>query len=274
MPAAPSRPAAPDPAGWVDLAAYPICDLAAAPGRALVARCRAQLAASGACELEGFLRPAATARMTRESETLIPLGHFADTRATVYLDLPDPSRPEGHPRRVLGRSAVSAVAYDRIPSAHALRRLYEWDPLMDFVAAALARERLYRYADPCGALNVAVMKRDDELFWHFDQTDFVVSIALRGSRAGGDFEYCPRIRSAADENHAAVQRALEGDRSAVRVLPMRPGTLLLFEGRHSMHRVTPIGGDVERLVALLAYDTKPDTVSSSLLRRVRYGRDA
>jgi hypothetical protein len=264
----------PDPARLVDLRAWPITGLESPAALALVAHCRAQLASTGACELPGFLTPAATERITKESERLIPLGHYADTPATVYLDVPDPSLPEGHPRRAIGRSAVSAVAYDRIPPAHALRQLYEWDPLMEFVAAALGKERLYRYADPCGALNVAVMKQGDELFWHFDQTDFVVSIALRSSLAGGDFEYCPLIRSRDDERYPAVRRVLEGDRRDVRVLPMRPGTLLLFEGRDSMHRVTPIEGGVERLVALLAYDTQPDTVSSPLLRRIRYGRDA
>jgi len=262
------------PADWIDLTAYPICEPDAPPGRALVERCRAELAATGACELPGFLTAEATERMTKESEGLIPLGHFADTPATVYIDLPDMSLPEGHPRRAIGRSAVSAIAYDLIPPAHALRQLYEWQPLTDFTAAALGKPRLFPYADPFGALNVAVMKRGDELFWHFDQTDFVVSIALRSAERGGDFEYCPLIRSRGDENFAAVQRVLEGDRGTVRSIPMTPGTLLLFEGRYSMHRVTPIEGRVERLVALLAYDTKPDTVSSELLRKVRYGRTA
>ena len=53
---------------------------------------------------------------------------------------------------------------------------------------------------------------------------------------------------------------------------MEPGTLVLFQGRYSIHRVTPIEGDVPRLVALLAYDTKPGTCSSELLRAFRYGR--
>jgi hypothetical protein len=44
------------------------------------------------------------------------------------------------------------------------------------------------------------------------------------------------------------------------------------EGRRSLHRVTPIAGSTPRLVALLAYDTKPGTCSSELLRLVRYGR--
>jgi hypothetical protein len=55
-------------------------------------------------------------------------------------------------------------------------------------------------------------------------------------------------------------------------LAMNPGTLLIFEGRYSLHRVSPISGSTLRYVGLLAYDTKPGTVGSSLLRTDRYGR--
>jgi hypothetical protein len=265
--------AAANPAPLVDLGRYPILGLAGA-GAALVERCRRDLAATGACELPGFVTAEATERMAKESETLVGTGHFAETRATVYLGLPDASLPATHPRgRLGGRSAVEAIAYDLVPPAHALRQLYEWDGLLDFVAAALAKPKLYRYADPFGALNVAAMKEGDELQWHFDQTDFVVSIALRDAMHGGDFEYTPLIRSRDDEHYDDVQAVLDGDRTRVRTIPMTPGTLLLFEGRNSMHRVTPIGGSPPRLVALLAYDTKPDTVSTELLRRARYGRN-
>jgi hypothetical protein len=264
----------PGPADFVDLERYPILDLGAPAARALVARCRTQLQASGACELPGFVRASATERMVKESDTLVGTGHFAETRATVYLGLPESGLADGHPRgRLGGRSAVEAIAYDLVPSSHALRQLYEWDGLMDFVAAALAKPKLHRYADPLGALNVAAMKDGDELQWHFDQTDFVVSIALRDAERGGDFEYTPLIRSRDDERYADVQRVLDGDRERVRAIPMTPGTLLLFEGRNSMHRVTPIEGATPRLVALLAYDTRPDTVSTELLRRARYGRN-
>ena len=53
---------------------------------------------------------------------------------------------------------------------------------------------------------------------------------------------------------------------------MEPGTLLVFEGRHSLHRVSPIEGATTRLVALFGYDTKPGTMSSDLLKMIRYGR--
>jgi hypothetical protein len=44
------------------------------------------------------------------------------------------------------------------------------------------------------------------------------------------------------------------------------------EGRHSLHRVSPIHGDTPRYVALFGYDTKPDTMSSDLLKQIRYVR--
>jgi hypothetical protein len=69
-----------------------------------------------------------------------------------------------------------------------------------------------------------------------------------------------------------VKRVLDGDHERVVTLPMKPGTLLIFAGRYSLHRVTPIKGDTPRLVALFGYDTKPGTMSSELLKVVRYGR--
>jgi hypothetical protein len=69
-----------------------------------------------------------------------------------------------------------------------------------------------------------------------------------------------------------VADVLAGKRDRVVTLPMTPGTLLVFAGRYSIHRVSPIAGTTSRLVALLGYDTKPGTMSSELLKEVRYGR--
>ena len=265
--------AAVPPASLIDRDVYPVDAVGTSGRAALVEHCRAQLAANGACELPGFVTPEATARMVAESDTLDPVAHHAEGPITIYLDVADPGLPADHPRRWLGRSSLAAVAYDLIPKAHALRALFEWDPLMEFLADVLGHARLYRYADPFGALNVAVMRDGDELAWHFDQTDFVVSIALRDADEGGDFEYAPYVRSADDERYGDVRTVLDGDPSRVKRVPMTPGTLLLFQGRHSLHRVTPIHGATSRLVALLAYDTKPGTVSSDFLRLARYGRN-
>jgi hypothetical protein len=58
----------------------------------------------------------------------------------------------------------------------------------------------------------------------------------------------------------------------VTTVPMMPGTLMLFEGRWSLHRVTPVVGSTPRHVALFGYDTQAGTMSSDLLKQIRYGR--
>ena len=138
--------------------------------------------------------------------------------------------------------------------------------------AILDRGPIYPDADPFGALNLAVMGEDDELQWHFDQTDFVVSLAIQAADKGGDFEVYPRIRSATDEHYAAVAQALVGRRGGVVTLPMKPGTLLVFEGRYSLHRVSAVGGRRLRHVGLFAFDTVAGAMGSELLRENRYGR--
>jgi hypothetical protein len=220
------------------------------------------------------VRADALATLVADARRLTPAAHRSGGPGTVYLGLPDESFPADHPRQWLGDYAVGAVPYDRFPAGSPIRALYEWDELTRFVAAIMDLEVVYPYADPLGALNLAVMGDGDQLQWHFDQTDFVVSLALQDAEHGGDFEVAPFIRSADDERYDAVARVLEGDRAGVTTLPMTPGTLLVFAGRNSLHRVSPISGSTPRLVALLGYDTKPGTMSSELLKAVRYGRVA
>lgn len=260
------------PAELIDLERHPIADPDSPEALALARRCREMLDRTGACELQDFLRPAALARMARDTEALVPLAHHHSGKATPYLELPDPAWPEEHPRRCWNPYSLSAIAFDDIPAESDLARLYAWDGLKTFLARCLDVPELHRYADPLGACSVNVMREGDEVEWHFDQTDFVASVSLTDSERGGDFFYVPLIRSLGDENYPGVKRVLDGERADVVQIPMRPGTLLLFEGRHSIHCVSPAEGPTPRLVALLAYDTKPGTCASELLQKARYGR--
>jgi len=239
-----------------------------------VAEGRAQMAATGACEIPAFVRPEALPAFIDDARPIEPFAHRSGGLGTVYLGFPDESFPLEHPQQWLGPYDVGAVAYDLFPPESAIRRLYEWPELTRFVAAILGLDEVYPYADPLGALNLAVMTDGDQLQWHFDQTDFVVSLAIQDAEVGGDFEVVPQIRTGEDEHYDDVARILAGARERVVTLPMTPGTLLVFAGRHSLHRVSPIAGPTPRLVGLFGYDTKPGTMSSALLKEVRYGRSA
>ena len=57
----------------LDLDRFPLDRLESAAGRALVARCRAELATGGLCNLEGLVRPVVLARAVAE---LVPLNEL------------------------------------------------------------------------------------------------------------------------------------------------------------------------------------------------------
>lgn len=255
----------------VDRARYPIDALDGAAAQAVIADARAQLRDIGAAELPGFVSPAGVAALVADAESLAERAHPSSGLGTAYLEAPG-EWPEGHPRRQRMPYSVRAVGYDVIPRTSPLRQLYECPEVTRFIEVILDRGPLYHYADPCGALNLAVMGEGDELQWHYDQTDFVVSLAIQAAESGGDFDVVPQIRTDDDERYDDVAALFAGDESRVVTLAMTPGTLLIFEGRNSIHRVSPIAGSRWRHVGLLAYDTKPTTVSSELLRQVRYGR--
>jgi hypothetical protein len=244
----------------------------------LIADARRQFFDEGVCVLPGFIKAEWIAVLVHECDLLAASAHRSLVQGTPYLGLPDETFPVGHPRRALVDNSLEAVAYDLFPPDSLLRGLYEWDPLMRFVGEILALEEIHRYADPFGALNLAVMREGDVLGWHFDMTDFVVSLAIQSSLVGGHFLNAKQIRRTdgddPDERYDDVRAVLLNDAGSafVRTEPMTPGTLMLFNGRNSLHKVSPVRGDVPRYVALLAYDTKPGTDSSELLKLVRYGR--
>jgi hypothetical protein len=264
---------APDPTSIIDLDRYPIANLQTDAARKVIDTARVDLARNGVAIFPGFVRPEVIAQMARCALALKPRAHLEDVWGTPYLELPDESMPDGHPRRTSVHSLTWCVAYDLIPPTSPARVLYEWNGLTEFLGEVLERRPLYRMADPLGALNVTLMDEGHIQGWHYDSTDFVVSLAVQASEHGGEFECARMIRAESDENYPAVQRVLAGNAGGmVETYPMTPGTLMVFMGRNSLHRVAAVHGHDPRIVALLAYDTTPTANSSDLLKLVRYGR--
>ena len=67
----------------------------------------------------------------------------------------------------------------------------------------------------------------------------------------------PKIRGLANEEEI-VSGVLDGKRDGVVELPFTPGTLLIFGGNQTIHRVTRVEGERARLVPVLCYAERPD----------------
>ena len=259
-----------DLADLVDLERYPVNTL----DPDLVTECHLELAREGALRLDGFIRPEAVERLVAQAREVATLGHPNDETHNPYFSDVDGSLPEDDPRRILVRSAQKAVAMDLLPPDFGARRVYEADEMTRFCAAVLGEERLYRSADPLDGCNMTVYEEGDELGWHFDQSEFSVTLMIQRAERGGDFEYAPMIRTREDERFDDVRAVLRGDRTRVRLLASEPGTLAFFRGRYSLHRVPPVEGATPRMNSVLTYSREPGHKLSPMAQRMYYGRTA
>lgn len=255
----------------VNLERYPIDDATSAGDAAFVRACWNRFVEDGLCMLPDFIRPAALEVLAEEANGCAGEAWFCNGTHNVYLTQGETRTPAGDVAGRQERTYVGSVPYDRIGADSSLRRLYLWDPLRDFIGAVLGKSRLHRFADPLGACSVNVFVDGGEHGWHFDESEFSVTLMLQAPESGGSFEYVPRIRGNEDEK-AIVAAVLDGDRAPVRELPFTAGTLLIFGGRQTLHRVTRVGGARPRLVPVLTYAERPGLTNSETVRKLFWGR--
>jgi len=262
-----------DAARVIDVARYPIDALESDAGRRLVAEARRQLDETGIFLLPGFARPDAVEAIVEEVNALRPRVHLRETPQRLYprsVAL-DASIPEDDPLRSSGRCVEGVLVYDLFRADSPLRALYESPSLPPFLAEVL-QEPVYPCADPMVSVIVLAMDDGHEHAWHFDSNEYVVSLMLQRPEEGGEFEYVPLIRGDDDESYDEVAAVLDGTSDRVVSVSAEPGTLVVFRGLRSVHRVAPVRGPRQRLIALLSYSSEPGFVFSDELRIANAGR--
>jgi hypothetical protein len=223
-------------------------------------------------QLPDFLTPAAIGEILAAAEQLSPQGWASESTHNVYFTPLAEVKPHSTGSRPQ-RSAKRAIAYDLLPADLPLRVVYESAALTEFVRRVLGKPALYRSADPLDALEIAQFEPGEELGWHFDNSEFSITLMLQMPEGGGEFQFIRSLRSDDDANEQGVMDALEGNHGAMETLAAAPGTLALFHGHHAMHRVTPVQGSRSRINAVLTYGEQPNMTLSPLTQRLFYGRN-
>ena len=256
----------------LDLERYPLDDLATAPGQALVARCRRELAERGMFSLEGFVRTQALTQCVAEIRSVFDRSAFTHKRShNIYFKDEVTGLAADHPALRRFETINHTICADQIPDSIACR-IYEWPCLADFLAAAMGKPRLYPMADSLARVNVMAYREGEELNWHFDRSEFTTTLLLQSAESGGDFQYRSDLRSENNPNYDGVARLLAGEDNETCTLSLTPGTLNVFMGRNTAHRVTPVECGRERIVAVFSYFEKPAVVFGADEQLGFYGR--
>ena len=102
---------------------------------------------------------------------------------------------------------------------------------------------MYKSADPLGCVYYNYFFHGDSLGYHFDNSEFFVNLVISQAKNGGKFEYVHNLRTETNDNYDEVKKVYQGDRSKLkRIDEIQDGSLLIFSGRYSIHRVVPIIG--------------------------------
>ena len=105
----------------------------------------------------------------------------------------------------------------------------------------------------------------------FNLDGFVRPAAISRA-AGGEFEYRSNLRSDTAPNYDGVAQLLAATDPAIRINPLAAGTLNVFAGKNTLHRVSTVRGERSRLVAVFSYYDRPDVAFSDAERIGFYGR--
>ena len=193
----------------IDLTRYPI-DKPGSPGyAALVEKARSDMAATGACVLEGFTPAGDLPGMVAEVSPHLGKAFYKTKTHNAWLVEDDPSVPADHPRNVKQTTTSATLGYDCIPAESGLNAIYEWAPFRRFVADVLGYGTLYPYDDALAPVNVLVYEPGTETGWHFDGARFTITLLLQEPEAGAAFEYAPFIRDADDDGNEPQGHAID-----------------------------------------------------------------
>ena len=256
----------------LDLERFPLDRPGSDPGRKLLARCRSELERHGMFSLPEFVLPEALQRCVDEVAPILERDAFTHAREhNIYFDDEIAGVDPAHPALRRFRTVNHTICADQFPDG-TVTRIYEWQPLLDLLAATMNKPQLFPMADPLARINVMAYHEGEMLNWHFDRSEFTTTLLLQAPHSGGAFQYRSCLRSDLDPNYEGVGRLLAGDDPDIVSLQLSPGTLNVFRGRNTAHRVSAVEGNLPRIVAVLSYYEAPGVSFSEAERLGFYGR--
>lgn len=256
----------------LDLDRYPLDRPGSDAYALLVRRCKEDLRRDGMFNLDGLLRPDVTRDVVA---TLMPKFEtegfeHARTHNIYFTDRID-GLPDDHPAHRKVTTSNQTLCADQAQDT-ALEQVYDWPALQAFLASVMALPDLYPMSDPLACWNVMRYGPGQGLNWHFDRSEFTTTLLLQAPDQGGAFEYRSNLRSDDDPNYEGVGDLLRGRDRTVRRITLTPGTLNVFAGKNTAHRVTPVRGDRHRIIAVFTYFENPGVTFSKEERLGFYGR--
>ena len=247
---------------------YPITDLESRHCDKILRDCHNQLEDKGLCLLPNFVQDNFINEMLAEVKILQKKAFYTEHWRSPYGEVC--TREQNFSNTT--RASTSSIAFDLLGDNSKLRTLYESDFFTEFLRKVLKTKTFFKCADRMISCIITICRESDELGWHYDPNDGVVSLLLQKSLKGGNFEFAPNVRMKNDKMSEREMSILNNENDDVITPIQNPGTLSIFNGTNSLHRVSQVKSKVERIMILLSYSNKQNYIFAPQTRKRFFGR--
>ena len=225
----------------------------------------------GILVFDSFISSAGLVEIQKEAAILKPNSYKSSSEYNVYVSDYDDKFPSESPRNRIMSTTKKCIPNDLIPKDSILQKLYDSSYLKIFFCELLGKDNLYPYEDSLSSINVNYYDKGDALGWHFDNSDFTITLLVKNCIKGGIYEFFNDMRyKNGKEDYAFVQRILDNKVSGTKVDSFE-GDLMIFKGNKSIHQVTAVE-EGERILVTFNYNTKMGVSLSEKSRETFFGR--
>ena len=206
-----------------------------------------------------------------EANDLKKHSYRSSSEYNVYISEYDNTFSSDSPRNRIMSTSKKCIPNDLIPKYSILQRLYDSSFLKDFFCELLDKENLYPYEDSLSSININYYDKGDALGWHFDNSDFTITLLVKNCTKGGVYEFFNDMRyKDGKEDYAFVEKILDNEVSGTKIDSFE-GDLMIFKGNKSIHQVTAVE-EGERILVTFNYNEKIGVSLSEKSRKTFFGR--
>lgn len=207
--------------------------------------------------LPGLVHPQAlTKAMAEVAPVMERLSFLHKRHHNVYFRKEVPGLAADHPALAMVDTINHTVCGDQLDQT-VIDWVYSWPQMAVFLAAVMGKSALFTMADPLARLNVMRDGAGEALNRHFDRAEFTSTLLLQEPSEGAEFLYRTDLRSDADPHYDGVAAALRGRDPQVRSHVLKAGTLTVFKGMNTLHKVTKCSGPQVRFIAVFTCCDRP-----------------
>ena len=230
-----------------------------------------ELEKKGILVFKNFINDKGLDQIEQEAIKLKSKSFKSSSEYNVYVQPYDPNFSKNSSRNRVMKTTKRCIPNDLISKNSFLVEIYNSMIIKKFFCDILNVNKLYPYNDPLSSININYYNKGDGLGWHFDNSDFTITLLVKNCLNGGQYEFFNKIRyKKGAEDYEVISKILDEKLKGQKV-QSQGGDLMIFKGKESIHRVTKVIKG-ERILITFNYNINEGVSLSKESRKTFFGR--